>query len=156
MKNKDILLGRGLEAIQFGCSKDDVEQVLGDPDHVESFEDEELESGESHVFQYDEYGLSFTFDESEQFKLSMIGTQSDKFLLRDLIRTGMKKQAVLDALEELTFFDYTTEDMSSIEEPNQEMVAVDDKSLYLWFVNDVLSEIQWFPLYDEDDEIIWP
>jgi len=153
---KTIRLGRGIEEITFGVSKDELQNVLGEPDHVDSFENETPNLGETHVWSYEKLQLSFTFEEIDQFKLGMISTHGDQQVLRDSIRVGMNKQLVLDTLEELNMTNYAEEDHSTLENPNHSLVAVDDKSLYLWFDNDSLSEIQWFPYYDEDEEIIWP
>lgn len=157
LKKKTINLGRGLDNITFGISKDELESIMGEPDVIDSFENEDAdEFGESHVWHYDELSLSFTFDETDSFKLGMISVNDDSFVLRDVIRIGMKKQKVLDTLEEINMSDYAQEDHSNADNPNHTLVTVDSKSLYLWFDEDKLSEIQWFPFYDEDEEIIWP
>ncbi len=153
---KIIRLGRGLGTISFGISKDDLEDILGEPDHIDSFENDDPSLGETHVWSYESLKLSFTFEEMDQFKLGMISTHGDQQILRESIRVGMKKQLVLDTLEGLNMANYAEEDHSNLDNPNHTLVAVDEKSLYLWFDNDVLSEIQWFPYYDEDEEIIWP
>lgn len=155
-KKQEIKLGRGLKSIQFGSTKDEVEKAMGKPNVIDTFSNEDPELGETHVFHYDELSLSFTFEEMDEFKLGMISVNDDNFLIRDIIRTGMKKQQVLDALEELNMTEYGEEDHSNAENPNHTLIAIDEKSLYLWFDNDKLSEIQWFPFYDEDEEIIWP
>ena len=136
--------------------KDFVEKELGEPDTIDSFENEDPDLGESHVWHYDAASLSFTFEEIDEFKLSMISVNSDEYLLRDLIAIGMSKEDVLDALDELNLTEYAEEDHSNEENPNHSLVAVDEKSLYLWFDDEVLTEIQWFPYYTDDEEIIWP
>ncbi len=156
IKNKSIRLGRGFSDIQFGASKDEIEKIMGEPDGIESIANEDSEFGESHVWHYDDASVSFTFDEMEGFRMGLISVSNDQYILRDLIRIGMRKQQVLDALEELTFLDYAEEDHSNAENPDHTLVAVDEKSLYLWFDNDTLNEIQWFPYYDDEEEIIWP
>ncbi len=156
IKNKAIRLGRGLTDLQFGCSKDDIEQFLGEPSDIDSIESESSDDTESHVWHYDDLGISFTFDEADGFRMGLLSVNSDQYILRDLIRVGMKKQMVLDTLEELAMLDYAEEDHSSLDNPDHTLVAVDEKSLYLWFDSDQLTEIQWFPYLDEDEEIIWP
>ncbi len=156
IKNKAIKLGRGLDNLPFGSSKDDVEQLLGEPNEIDSFENDSPEQGESHIWHYDDHGFSLTFDEADGFRLGLISVNRDNYLLRDLIRVGMNKQAVLDALEELAMPDYAEEDHSNLDNPDHTLVAIDDKSLYLWFDGDDLTEIQWFPYYNEEEEIIWP
>lgn len=153
---KIIRLGRGLGSINFGISKDDLEEILGEPDHIDSFENEDPNLGETHVWSYEKQQLSFTFEELDQFRLGMISTHGDQQTLREIMRIGMKKQLVLDTLEEVNLTNYAEEDHSNLDNPNHTLVAIDEKSLYLWFDDDILSEIQWFPYYDEDEEIIWP
>lgn len=156
IKNKAIKLGRGLADLQFGYTTDEVQDILGAPNEIDRFDNESPEQQESIVWHYDDHGLSFTFDEAEDFRLGLISVNTDQYILRDLIRIGMNKQQVLDALEELAMVEYAEEDHSSLENPDHTLVAVDEKSLYLWFDGDRLSEIQWFPYLDEEDEIIWP
>ena len=155
-QQKAIKLGRGFTDVQFGTTKDYVEKVYGEPDVIDTFENESPDLGESHVWHYDNASLSFTFDEIDEFRLSMISVNSDNYILRDVIRVGMNKQQVLDALDEINLSVYGEEDHSNLDNPNHTLIAVDEKSLYLWFDNDELTEIQWFPYYDEDEEIIWP
>lgn len=156
IKSKSILLGRGFKELQFGVSKDEVQAIMGEPDSIDNFTNDEPDLGESHVWYYNKPQLSFTFEEIDEFKLGNISVLSDMYVLRDLIRVGMTKEQVLDSLESLTFHEYAEEDHSSLENPNHSLVAVDEKSLYLWFDDDILNEIQWFPYYDEEEEIIWP
>ncbi len=155
-KKHSIRLGRGLDEISFGMSKDDLENILGEPEVIDSFTNDPPDQGESHIWHYDDTNLSFTFEEVDNFRLGVISVNSDKFSIRDLIRVGMTKQQVLDTLEELNMTEYAEEDHSTIDNPDHSLVAVDEKSLYLWFDDNQLTEIQWFPFYDEDEEVIWP
>jgi len=156
IKSTVIKLGRGLGDILFGISKDDLENLIGEADFEESFENENPDLGESHVWHYNDTNLSFTFEELDNFKLGMISVNTDQYTLRDSIRIGQEKQHVLDLLEELNMTEYAQEDHSNEDNPDHTLVTIDEKSLYLWFDAGKLSEIQWFPFYDGDDEIIWP
>jgi len=155
-KDKAIKLGVGLKDIKFGISRDELEAILGSPSEKDTFTNEDKELGETEAWHYDSSSLSFTFDEVDEFRLGGISVNSEEYHLRDVIRVGMQKEKVLDALDDLNYGAYGTEDMSNEENPNHILVAVDDKSLYLWLDDDHLSEIQWFPIYDEDEEAIWP
>lgn len=155
-KQKPILLGKGLKVILFGSTKLQVKQIFGEPDQVNTFDNDISDMGESHVWNYNKAGISFTFEEVDDFRLSNISVINDNYLLRNLISIGMSKEHVLDALDELNMTDYAQEDHSDQDNPNHSLVAIDEKSLYLWFDDDVLTEIQWFPYFSEDEEIIWP
>lgn len=154
IQNRTILLGKGLENVRFGARREEVKQTFGEPDQTEKIADEEELN--THIWHYTDQQLTFIFEEFHDNKLSAIITKDDHYLVRDLIRVGMQKQHVLDSLEELNFLEYAEEDHSDIDSPNRWLVAIDDKSLFLWFEDDVLVEIEWFPFYDEFDEMIWP
>ncbi|MBX2845362.1 MAG: outer membrane protein assembly factor BamE [Saprospiraceae bacterium] len=154
-KDKSIRLGYGLTGIKFGMTKEELQEAMGAPSEKDSFTNED-DSTITEAWHYDEVSLSFTFDEADDFRLGGISVNNDEYRLRDVIAVGMKKEKVLDALDDLNFGPYGVEDMSNEENPSHELVALDHKSLYLWFDDDHLSEIQWFPAFDDNEEVIWP
>jgi len=152
--DKNIKLGKGIGQIRFGMSKEQVEEILGQPMEVDEYEREE--GNKAITIHYDEANLSFTFDEVDDFKLGSISANSTKYVLQEDIMIGMEKQKLLDILDMLNMTDYANEDMSNLDNPNYEVVTIDRRSVNFWFDSEKLTEIQWWPLIDEDENYIWP
>lgn len=155
MKEKNhLLLGKGIGEIVFGMSRNDIENILGKPDEVESirYSDDER----SVTWYYYDKALDFTFDSTDDYKLSYITTDSNEYHIEKKIKVGLKYDELLDFIEELELGLYDIEDMSSEDLQHQLLISFDSKSLNLWFDNKVLTEIQFGPFYDEDDKPQWP
>jgi hypothetical protein len=52
--------------------------------------------------------------------------------------------------------DLEYEDCSSEESPSHELLSSDSLGMNFWFDEDQLSEIQWGPLFVDDETIDWP
>lgn len=156
MNIEEINLGEGLGDIKFGMTREQVESILGKPDEVDVYSDPEVDDEDSESWHYDDLELSLSFDEESEWKLITIAVSSDKYRLNGKHVIGLHKEELLPVLESLFLGESETEDWSSEEVPNHVMVAYGDKQVNFWYEDDVLSEIQWGPLFIDDDTIRWP
>ena len=151
------MLGKGLGKIHFGMKRQELKAILGEPDEVETIVNEDLEEDSSEVWHYDELEISAAFDELEDWRLTSLAVSSPEFTFEGVDLIGLSQQEVLDQIELMGLGDVTMDEISGEEEANQQIAFVQEASLNLWFDAGKLSEIQWGPFWDEqEDEAIWP
>ena len=97
-----------------------------------------------------------SFDKEENWKLTMISVTSDFYLLEGEPLIGLNEKNILAALTSLKFENIELEDCSEMDGENHKVIEIEDKSINFWFVDGVLDEIQWSPLFIDDDTIQWP
>jgi hypothetical protein len=154
----EIKIGQGLGDIKFGISRDKLKELLGEPDEKESFSLSEDAEGfdTTESWHYDEYEFSASFDEEFDWKLVRIAISSPNAELNGEKLIGISKDELLNKLDALDFCDLDFEDLSSEDSTNQELVAADEYGMTFWLDNGVVSEIQWEPLFVDEDTIRWP
>lgn len=156
MKEKDtnIEIGQGFGSVKFGMSRDEVKNIAGDPDEIEKYDHDKVEGeGEgAEAWHYDDPEVSFAFEEFNDWKLTSIAVSAPDFLLKGKKLMGLHVDEVVKILKTLDLGDVEQEDYSSAESPDLQLVTIEDAGLNLWFDESVLTEIQWSPLWDEDDE----
>ncbi len=155
--NKNILLGKGLENLPFGISKEEFEKTLGKPDDIEIYEDDEY--GITENWHYDAFELSATFEDVDGLILTNLAVSSPEFTFdgSDFINRSLEE--VIQQIELLDLGEIEIDNMNEEgeEDLSQIMVSIPDVSLNLWFDDGVLTEILWAPFWDEEEEeFIWP
>lgn len=140
MKDKNIYLEKGVGKLEFGQSEEDVKKVLGQPDETDTMEHED--GSTSLHFMYYDLGLYLSFDSEDEFSLSDIEVDSDDFVLENSIRVGSTKEEVIAYLNKKGHTDPFVEDLSTEEEPNMELIAVDELGINFWFEEGEISSIQ--------------
>lgn len=155
-KIKEIKPGIGLGVLKFGMTKEEVKEILGKPEEIEAYNDSESIENLTETWHYDEMEMSLNFDQQEDWKLVTVSVTSEFFVLKEQTMIGLKKDVLIETLAEFEIDDLVVEDMSTKENPNQELIISDAKSLGFWLEKDVLTEIQWEPIIDDDDNIVWP
>src|SRR5690554_6076194 len=144
MVAKNIKLGSGLGALKFGMTREEVKAALGEPNEIENYNPLEEDEGQSEAWHYDEMELSANFDEEDNFKLTSLAVSSPDYLFEGVNLIGLSQEEVMQQIEMM--------DLGEVE-----MEDVAEESLNLWFEEGQLSEIQWGPYWDEDEECyIWP
>lgn len=140
-KVQRILLGKGLDDLPFGATREEVEEVLGKPE-----ETDEVDLGDetSVAWHYWDLGLSLNFDESKGYALNTIEVASPEVLLFDRVLIGTKRDEVKAFLD-------TKEIGESIDEVHDGL-AYEDAGLNLWFNGGELAEIQWGLIEDTEEE----
>jgi hypothetical protein len=156
---KNIELGSGLGNLQFGMTREAFKEIMGEPDEIEMIENEELEEDQSEAWHYDEVELSASFDNLEDWRLTSLAVSSNDYTFEGVDFIGLSQQEVMAQIEMMDLGDISIEELSEEEEEenSQQIATLLDVSLNLWFDNGILSEIQWGPYWDdEEEELIWP
>jgi len=154
---KNIELGKGLDELYFGMDREAFRDTMGEPDEVETIENEELPEDTSEAWHYDDLELSASFDKLEDWRLTSLAVSSPDFTFEGIDLIGLSQQEVMEQIEMMDLGDVSIEELSDDEENSQQIATLLDVSLNLWFDNGLLTEIQWGPYWDEEEEeIVWP
>ncbi len=158
----EIVPGRGLGELLFGATFSDTRLILGDPDDVGKSEFEDEDTGEvttSEMWTYGEMGIKLHFDEMDNFRLGMFSVEDDMFTLMGEKLIGCEKSKVMDFLKGLNFGEFEDERVvfdEDLDAPVSDIVSFMDKEIEFWFADGTLTEIQWSPLWADDETPIWP
>ena len=152
----EIKPGQGLGVLKFGMSRSEVKLLLGEPSFIDEYSHSDSTNDLTESWEYDDLALSISFDEEENWKLTMISVTADFYQLEGKSLIGLKEENIIAALTSLKFEDAALEDCSEIEGENHKVIEIEEKSINFWFIDSVLDEIQWSPLFIDDDTIQWP
>lgn len=153
---KEIKAGIGLGAIKFGMSRTEVKAILGKPDDSETYAYTEGDDLKTEDWFYDELDLSVSFDEEEEWKLVTLSVAGKDYALMGFQPISMSKESLKATLKEKNITDLEFEDCSTEENPSHELLESEQLGINFWFDEDQLSEVQWGPLFIDDDTIKWP
>ncbi|MDG5800968.1 hypothetical protein QA597_11415 [Marinilabiliaceae bacterium ANBcel2] len=154
---KNIRLGKGLEKLKFGMTREEVKSIFGEPDETEVFVVHEDDTDRSEAWHYDTIELSATFDEEDQWRLTSMAISSPEYLFEDVNLIGQSQEQVLQQVDLLNLGEVDIEQLSDESDENQLVATIPDVNLNLWFENGILSEIQWGPFWDDEkEEYVWP
>ena len=148
MEMKNINKGVGLGSLKFGIYTTDVEEELGNPSEAEKNEDE----GEN--WHYDDYDMSMSFDEDS--RLVTIAVSDESYLLEGVSLIGKDVEFVEEQVKSMNLGESFHEEMSEGEDGRISVLGFEDSSMNLWFEDGVLTEIQFWPLFKDEDTIVWP
>jgi len=148
MEMKNINKGVGLGILKFGIYTTDVEEELGNPSEAEKNDDE----GEN--WHYDDYDMSMSFDEDS--RLVTIAVSDESYLLEGVSLIGKDIEFVEEQVKSMNLGESFHEEMSEEEDGGISVLAFEDSSMNLWFEDGVLTEIQFWPLFKDEDTIVWP
>lgn len=143
---KTIKIGKGLDDISFGMTRDEVLELVGSPDDKDTYAYEE-EDGEiqTETWHYDSVGFSLAFDEDDDWTLGTISVSSDRFELNGYPLIGKSREKVEEFIDEHELGDWEEEDYSSEDMPNHVVLAVLESNVNFWLEDGKLKEIQWGP-----------
>lgn len=154
-QHTSIVPGIGLGDITFGMSREEVEQLLGTPQAktVTSYDD----SGEdlSDSWEYHELRLDLSFEEEEDWRLSIISASSEDYTLEGKELIGLEMEELLPELAELQINDLVVEDLEG-EHPESQLISSEATGMNFWLNKGILEEIQWGPLFLDEHTIDWP
>lgn len=153
----DIRPGIGLGEVKFGMSREQVETLLGKPEakEVVSYSEED-EDEKSDSWEYHGLRIDLSFEEAEDWRLVIISVSSEQYLLNGKALIGSDQEELMTELAQLEITDLTVEDLSDEDNPNQKLISSELLGINFWLVEDTLQEIQWGPLFIDDDTIDWP
>jgi hypothetical protein len=154
----NIELGKGVDSLKFGMTKEEVLKLLGEPDDKELYsydEDEESEEDDdlTEVWHYDTHEYSLSFDEADNWRLVMIAASDEKYTLEGKLIIGLDESSAIKLLNDLKLGTVETDEL---EDDGGRVLKVEEKSLNVWMDNGIVSELQWGPFWDENDEPIFP
>lgn len=154
-----IIPGVGFSKVKFGIKKEQLIELMGQPDEIE----EDANYGDSledkvTVLYYDTDGFSVSFDKEANYRLTEISFESDLFILEDCVKVGMTTEEALKALEKAGYDEPSLEDLEGEIDPNDktEAYTYDDMNITLWFDDNILQTIQMGPFWLDSDTIKWP
>jgi len=153
---REIKPGIGLGFLKFGMSRDQVKELLGEPTFIDKYSHSEASNDATESWEYDELFLSISFDEAENWKLMMFSVSSDFYELEEVSLIGLNEKKLVDQLDEIDLGEVYVEDCSEDDNEDHKVIEIDSKSINFWLANGILDEIQWSPLFIDDDTIKWP
>ena len=153
---KEIKPGYGLGFIKFGMTRDEVKLLLGEPSFVDKYSHSDSDNDLTESWEYDELFLSISFDEAEDWKLMMLSVTSDFYELEEVSLIGLSEKKLSEQLDEIDLGDFYLEDCSEIDGEDHKVIEIDEKSINFWLTDGVLDEIQWSPIFIDEDTIKWP
>lgn len=139
----DIIIGKGLDSLHFGLSKDRVAEMFGAADKSYEHEHGDL------CHEYHSRQISIDFDPEEEYGISWISVKNKDARLQDQYLWSKSKQDIIALLEEMLEEVHVFEDYGSLESVNFE-----DHSLELQFTLGRLSAINIGFLFDAEGNII--
>lgn len=148
----EIKLGIGVNEIQFGMERSDVKKLLGEPTEKELFSYSEEDEDLTEVWHYDEHDFSLSFDEADNWRLIMIAASSEDYTIKGKEVLGFEYDKVVKILEELGYTDLYEEEL----EEGDKVIKVEQDSLNIWFDDNIATELQWGPRWDDEDSPIFP
>ena len=151
-----ITEGDGLGELKFGLQRSDVKLLLGAPDEKENFSYTASEEDLSESWHFEELELSLGFDQENDWRLVTIAITSTDYEFFDFTPIAMSKEEFKSKLKEKGVDDLGFDDLSSIENPSHELIFSDKLEMNFWFDQDSLSEVQWGPLFIDDETVKWP
>lgn len=150
---KDIQIGQGLGLVKFGMSREQVVSILGEPTDKETIDEANLQS---EIWHYDVLNLSLGYDKDENWRLVSLAVSSDFYTFDSAALVGKTLEEVEDKLETSELHDIDLQEMDDEDGVSQCLLESVESEINFWFENNTLSEIQWGPLFKDDETIIWP
>ena len=147
---RTIKLDEGLGDVKFGADRASVKLILGTPDEVDLQENSEEEEDKTETFHYDDLEISLSFDEIDDWMLTSIATSSTEAVLGGKHLIGLRKEDFLKEAEGMDLGDKHEEDVSEDMGENSWLISFEESGINFWFEDEVLSEIQWTKIWDEE------
>lgn len=151
-----IVEGEGLGDLKFGLQKDQVVSILGEPDEKENYSHTDTEQQLTETWHYDELEISLGFDQDDNWRLGTISVTAPDFKFRDFSPTGLTKKELEQNLVAAGINDLKIEDSATVENIGHELLYSNLLGINFWFEKDSLTEVQWGPLFIDEETIQWP
>jgi len=150
---QEINIGRGLNNILFGISRDTFKKQLGEPTEIDNYNAGDDDEYLTEAWHYDNFEISASFDEEDDWRLTTLSTSSPIAKLNGKNVIGMTVTQIEELIAPLQLGDIEMEEM---EEENQLLMSIVASSLNFWFEEGKLSEVQWGVLWKDEDTPKWP
>lgn len=150
---QEIKIGKGLNTILFGISRDTFKKQMGEPTEIDAYDaGEDDDEYLTEAWHYDELEISASFDEEDDWRLTTLSTSADYATLNGKKVIGLTVNELQDLIAPLELGDAEIEEI----EDNQTLVSIVSSSINFWFENGKLSEVQWGVLWKDEDTPKWP
>jgi len=150
MKLENIEIGIGIGPLRFGMERKEAELLMGEPDEVETYEETEDIAGASEIWHYDDQEISLSFEEGDKWTLVAIATSSDNVSIAGKKLIGLPKDEILKFAKEFDLGEMEEEEFTEEDGVLSTVLSFSESGMNLWFEDNVLSEIQWGALWDDD------
>lgn len=131
----------GIGEVKFNSTVEEFINIFNEPDEDELIEDKS-EKFKSRILHYDNYGLSASFDEESEWKLTSIAVSENDFHIDGNYFIGDNKSTFLKKIEDLNLGEYEKEVFME-EDYTSTLFYFGVLHLSFWFENNELQEIQW-------------
>ena len=153
---KRILFGEGLGDIKFGMSREQLRDLLGEPDEIDQFSNSESEGDKTESWHYDATELSVSFDEEVKWKLSTIAVSTNDFEFNNEKLIGSTEETLINLLKDFEVGEIEKEVFEDEELGEQILISAVDQGANFWFEGNTVSEIQWTVLWEDENTPEWP
>lgn len=151
-----IQIGIGTYSIRFGMTRQEVAALIGNPDRMERFSYLQDEDARAEDWEYNNDALCLTFTMEENWRLSSIAVRSEKWKINGQSFIGLHQSDFERLVPEDVWGEMQVEDFSSVEYPERKLVSFKGVQLNFWFDDGVVSDIEWGPLWQDENTIAWP
>lgn len=141
-----IKIGIGIDNIIFGMFQEDVKAIWGNPDRVSL-----TEKDSGIVYSYNDRMVKLKFDEEEELKLYTIETFNPDTIMFNQKIIGKKKDEIRSILKDNRYKEPKYEEYDFFE-----TLFCEEVRSTFEFEFDKLRSIEFSPLFNNDDELIWP
>ncbi len=155
---KQIIPGVGVDKLKFGMTRDEVTQLIGNPEEIDNIPDDEdvmIESLESWF--YDEMELTLVFDEDYEWKLVSMAISDEHYTLFGEPIVGRPLNEIIDLFKKNKVEITDRFDVSDESSTNMEVLESENEGLMVWVMDGEAIEVQIVPEVDQDGStLIWP
>jgi hypothetical protein len=145
---ENIEIGIGIGSIRFGMNRDEVKAILGEPDEIEVFEEEDPELDSTIVWHFDDVEMSISFGDDDM--LLAIAISNEDVMLAGKKLMGLPINEITEFVKEFDLGEMEIEEQAEEDGVKSTLVSLWESAMNLWFEDDELTEIQWGPLWDEE------
>ncbi len=149
LKDYVINPGIGIGQIKFGIVRDELQNLIGSPDNIESNND--IEDDVDITWEYQGGTLLFYFDEEDKYKLGGIELENPEVELFGAKIFDLTINETKELLDKNDAIDIEEEDVDS-----EIVLSIDSIGLTLYYENNELDSVQISPLYLDDENFKWP
>lgn len=152
----EIKPGNGLGHILFGMNRDQLRDLLGEPDEIETNTHDDDAEDVTESWHYDEVEVSVSFEKTEDWKLCTIAASSPDVTLEGKEVIGLSANDLTDLLKTLDVKSPLREDWSSADAPDYHSITAEELEMVFWIEDGEVMDVQWGPFFIDEDTIRWP
>jgi hypothetical protein len=147
---ENIEIGIGIGAIRFGMTSDEIKTLLGEPDEMETFEEEDPDLSSTLIWHYDEMEMSLSFEQGDGDMLVAIASSSPDVKMAGKQLIGMQTDEVYSFIKEFDLGEMEVEEQDEEDGVKSTLISLWESAVNFWMEDGELTEIQWGPMWDEE------